>query len=98
MNGTVPVDEPLLGLLAKAGVEIGWQEVGVRLQARVPEWAAIVGNAMLAAIMLTGEREVLDMIARVKHDPELQQSVVGSARVGIKPMDLYFMLRQVEDE
>ena len=50
-------------------------------------------GALSAAIMLTSEDEVVQLIARVAGDPELQKSAVGAARLRVKPMDLYFMLK-----
>lgn len=90
--------QPTLGLLKRSGIEPVVKGEGRNVTYWVPEWAAIVGRAMLAAIMLTSEGEVVDLIARVANDPELQSSVVGSARVGIRPIDLYLMLKGMDDE
>lgn len=92
------VTHPALGLLAAGGVPILSSGNGPSAEAWVPEWASIVGTAMLSAIMLTSEAEVISLIARVAGDTELQKSVVGAARVRMKPLDLYLMLRGNEDE
>lgn len=98
----VTITEPIIGLLKAAGVPMQDERSSGnngKLIVRVPEWAAIVGNAMLAAIMLTSESEVVDMIRQVGENQQLQQSVIGSSRCGIKPMDLYLMLRgEMSDE
>lgn len=98
MTDLFQVFQPTLGLLMRSGIVPVIKGQGLNMTYWVPEWAAIVGRAMLAAIMLTSEGEVVDLITRVANDPELQSSVVGSTRVGIRPMDLYLLLKGMNDE
>jgi len=97
VDDLVETDKLVISLLERAGVPIHTEGRGRSQRFFVPEWAAIVGRAMLAAIMLTSERDLVETITTVLQNDDLKRSVVGAARIGVKPMDIYLMLRGEEE-
>jgi len=93
MTELVAVSLNYLRLLEQVGVAVVSEGEGSGQKSFVPEWAAIAAQAMVAAIMLTNEHELMVLFKLLEADPELQRSVVGAHRLSVKPLDIYFMLK-----
>lgn len=60
----------------------------------VPRWTEAIGRVLLAAVWFQGSAdETRRLVEAVREDRELQRMVVGSLRVGLRPLEVFFAIQ-----